>query len=530
MASIKFSDISQQMNLSRIYLLFCLLGGIILTSCFNKNNPSPTKTSKPNIVLFLVDDMGWQDTSVPFWDKRTHFNDLYKTPNMERLASEGMKFTQAYATPVCSPTRISLLTGMNAARHRVTNWTLRKDAMQTAEKNHSELIFPRWNVNGMSPTPLNLAVHADALPFMLQQEGYFTIHAGKAHFGAVDTPAEDPKAIGFDVNIAGCAIGGPGSYLGTNNFSADWRDGDRIWDIPGLEKYHGKDIFLSEVLTIEAKAAMDSALIADKPFFMYMSHYAVHAPIEKDRRFYQKYIDLGLEEVEAKYAALIEGMDKSLGDIMDYLDEKKLTDNTIILFMSDNGGLSVHARGGEPNTHNKPLSSGKGSIHEGGIREPMIVKWPGVVEPNSSNDNYLIIEDFYPTILSMAGIETYNTVQEIDGKSFIPLLSNTASGQTDSRPLFWHYPNNWGPTGPGIGAFSAVRLGDWKLIYYHLEENFELFNIANDIGESDDKAASNADKVEELAEVLTSFLKQVDAQLPTRRSSRKQVSYPMIAE
>lgn len=499
----------------------------ILVSCDQKKRSESIPQNQPNIVLFLVDDMGWQDTSVPFWNKRTPFNDRYQTPNMERLAAEGMKFTQAYATPVCSPTRISLMTGMNAARHRVTNWTLHKDALQPMETNHKELDFPRWNVNGISPTPLNLAVHADALPSMLQKAGYFTIHAGKAHFGAIDTSAENPKAIGFDVNIAGHAAGGPGSYLGENNFSAQWRGGSDVWDIPGLKKYHGQDIFLSEALTLEAKIAMDSAVSKDKPFFMYMSHYAVHAPIEKDKRFFQKYSDMGLDEKEAKYAALIEGMDKSLGDILDYLDEKKITDNTIVLFMSDNGGLSVHARGGEPNTHNKPLSSGKGSIHEGGIREPMIVKWPGVVAPNSSNDNYLIIEDFYPTILSMAGIESYNTVQQIDGESFISLLTNTTSGQTEGRPLFWHYPNEWGPRGPGIGAFSAVRLGDWKLIYYHLNENFELFNIANDIGEADNQAESNPEKVKELADVLTSFLKEVDAQLPVHKSTGEQVSYPM---
>ena len=170
----------------------------------------------------------------------------------------------------------------------------------------------------MSPDPLDLAVHADALPSLLQKAGYYTIHAGKAHFGAIDTPAENPEAIGFDVNIAGHAAGGPGSYLGANNFSANWRGG-----------------------------AMDKAQNEDKPFFMYMSHYAVHAPIEKDERYYQKYLDKGLDEKEASYAALIEGMDKSLGDIMQHLKEKNLMENTIILFMSDNGGLSVHSRGGE---------------------------------------------------------------------------------------------------------------------------------------------------------------------------------------
>lgn len=299
-----------------------------------------------------------------------------------------------------------------------------------------------------------------------------------------------------------------------------------VWDIPGLEKYHGQDMFLSEALTLEAKTAMDSAVNSDEPFFLYMSHYTVHVPLEKDNRFYQKYADMGLDEKEAIYAALVEGMDKSLGDIMDYLEQKKIADNTIILFMSDNGGLSAHGRGGERNTHNKPLSSGKGSIHEGGIREPMIVKWPGQVKANSSNDNYLIIEDFYPTILEMAGVTTYNTVQQIDGKSFLPLLTDTSSGQTEDRPLFWHYPNNWGPKGPGIGSFSAVRQGDWKLIYYHLDESFELFDISKDIGETQNLVKDQPEKVKELSTTLTNFLKEVDAQLPVHKTSGKTVTFP----
>lgn len=502
----------------------------ILASIFNctpKNRNEEIRQIKPNIVLFLVDDMGWQDTSVPFWNEKTPFNELYLTPNMARLAADGMKFTQAYATPVCSPTRVSLMTGMNAARHRVTNWTLHKDALQPMETNHKELSFPKWNVNGISPNAgLDLSVHADALPMLLKKAGYFTIHAGKAHFAAIGTPAEDPRAMGFDINIAGHAAGAPKSYLGTENFGNTAANKNSPWPVPGLEKYHGKDIFLSEALTLEAINAMDSAVNTGDPFFLYMSHYAVHTPIMGDKRFVQKYLDAGLEPVEAKYASLVEGMDKSLGDIMDYLEERKLADKSIILFMSDNGGLSAVARGGKRHTHNKPLSSGKGSIHEGGIREPMIVKWPGAVKPNSTNSNYLIIEDFFPTILALAGITEYGTVQHIDGKSFVPLLTDNTSGQTDERPLFWHYPNEWGPNGPGIGAFSAVRLGDWKLIYYHLNESFELFNIKNDIGETQNMIESNPEKVRELSEILTLYLMEVKAQMPSHKSSGKKVAYP----
>jgi len=480
---------------------------------------------QPNIVLFFVDDMGWQDTSVPFWNQRTAYNDRYRTPNMERLAAEGMKFTQAYATPVCSPTRVSLMTGMNAAKHRVTNWTLRKDALQPMETNHPTLSFPRWNVNGMSAVPGDTnAVHATPLPKILQEAGYFTVHTGKAHFGAIGTPGDNPLNLGFDVNIAGHAAGAPESYLGMENFG-NGKEGKEPWAVPGLEKYHGKDIYLTEALTQESLSALDS-IKGKKPFFLYMAHYAVHTPIMGDKRYLQKYINAALHPTEAKYASMVEGMDKSLGDILDYLEENQLDNNTIILFMSDNGGLSAVARGGERHTHNKPLSSGKGSIREGGIREPMLVKWPGVTPPATTNDNYVIIEDFYPTILEMAGIEKHNTVQEIDGVSFLPLLTDPKSGQTDNRALFWHYPNEWGPSGPGIGAFSAVRLGDWKFIYFYKDQKKELFHIKEDIGETENKILEYPDKAKELANVLSEYLIQAKAQIPSDKKTAVQIPLP----
>ena len=200
------------------------------------------KVPKPNIIVFLVDDMGWQETSVPFFDRITALNRRYRTPNMERMAAHGVKFTQAYASAVCSPSRISLLTGMNAARHRVTNWTLRKNV---SPDNPSPLFDPpNWNLNGVS-TDGNpeRTQRATPLPSLLRGAGYRTIHVGKAHFGAKSTPGENPLNLGFDVNIAGHAAGGPGSYWGEKNFSAAWRTNppDLIWNIPGLEAYHGKN-------------------------------------------------------------------------------------------------------------------------------------------------------------------------------------------------------------------------------------------------------------------------------------------------
>jgi arylsulfatase A-like enzyme len=334
---------------------------------------------------------------------------------MERLADQGMMFTQAYATSVCSPTRVSLMSGMNAVRHRVTNWTLRRNVSQ--DVNHEILCFPECKKNGVQPVDsIERSAYATMLPQILKDNGYFTIHTGKAHFGAMNTPAANPENCGFDVNIAGHAAGGLGSYLGTESFGNKEKGAHTLpWGVPGMEKYHGDSIFLTEALTIEAKKALDKALAANKPFYLYMAHYAVHIPLNADRRFYQKYLDMGLPEPEAKYASMIEAMDKSLVDLMNYLNEKEIADNTIVLFMSDNGGLSASHRAGEPHTHNKPLNSGKGSAYEGGIRVPMIVKWPGKVKPGSESDKMLIIEDFFPTILEMAGLNEYKTVQTVDG-------------------------------------------------------------------------------------------------------------------
>ena len=251
-----------------------------------------TAAERPNILLFLVDDMGWQDTSVPLHAKRTPLNDKFHTPSMERLAASGMKFTQAYSCSVCSPTRVSLITGMNAARHRVTNWTLHKDKGTDAA--HPTLTFPAWNVNGVCSEPgIDRTAVATTLPMLLRNAGYRTIHVGKAHFGAFGTPGADPRNLGFDMNIAGHAAGGPGSYLGEQNFSGQWRRAANIWDVPGLEAYHGRDIFLTEALTIEANKALDRAVADRKPFFLYMAHYAVHVPYAEDKRYYRKYRDAG---------------------------------------------------------------------------------------------------------------------------------------------------------------------------------------------------------------------------------------------
>ena len=499
----------------------------ISTTLYNLPVNGATKNPKEklNIIMFLVDDMGWGDTSVPFWTKRTYLNDRFHTPNMERLASQGMIFTQAYACSVSSPSRTSLMTGMNAARHRVTNWTLNKNI--SVDKLDEKLEFPEWNVNGLQPTDtVTRGVFATTLPQLLRNNGYYTIHCGKAHWGSNNTPGSDPLNLGFDINIAGHAAGAPGSYLGEKNFGNTSKNMiTQPWGVPGLEKYYGDSIYLTEALTREAIHALDKALETKKPFYLYMAHYAVHVPLEPDSRFYQKYILKGLDEREACYASMIESMDKSLGDLMNYLEEKNLNENTVILFMSDNGGLSAHGRGGIPNTHNYPLKSGKGSIYEGGIRVPMIVKWPGKTKPFSICNEYIIIEDFYPTILEIAGIKKYETVQKLDGKSFLPMLSQPGVRSSNSD-LIWHYPNNWGVSGPGIGTYSSIRSGDWKLIYWYQNQNFELYNIKEDIEEKSNLFKEKPLIAKKLAKRLGKYLKTVDAQRPILKNNSKPAPWP----
>ena len=467
----------------------------------------------PNIILFYVDDMGWQDCSVPFHTEETRLNRTYHTPHMEILAEEGMKFTQAYACAVCSPSRISLMTGMNAARHQVTNWTLRKD--KSPDPQHPLITPPVWNMNGMTQgEEVPLTTRAITLPQILKQSGYRSIHVGKAHFGARGTPGENPLNLGFDVNIAGHAAGGPGSYYGKYDFSADWRDGNLIWDVPGLDKYHGEDIFLTEALTREAKREIDRAVHDKKPFYLYLSHYTIHAPWEKDDRFYQKYLDAGLSEFDATYASMIEGMDHSLGAIMEKLKKHGIWENTILIFMSDNGQHRQAAL-------NKPLRGHKLQPYEGGIRVPLIVHWPGHTRAGSTSKQYVIVEDLFPSILEMARVDLRNhIIQEVDGLSFVPYLENPEK-RDNTRPLYWHFPHTYDQF-----PYSAVRRGDWKLIYRHLDQSLELYNLSLDLEESHNLAGEENTIRRELATLLSDHLRKAEAGMPVLSKNNKPVPYP----
>ncbi|MCX6331749.1 MAG: sulfatase [Bacteroidetes bacterium] len=471
---------------------------------------------RPNIILFLVDDMGWMDSAVPFGDSVYALNKIFTTPNMQLLAKEGVKFTNAYATPVCTPTRTSILTGMNATRHGVTNWT-------SPVKNNStdaiddQFTGANWNMNGVNIDSIT------TYPQLLKQAGYYTIHVGKAHWGPAGTPMSNPLNLGYMVNIAGHAAGHPQSYYGMDNYG-NIPNKTSYQAVPDLSNYHGTDTNLTEALTLEAIKSLEAPIRLKIPFYLNMAHYAVHVPIQPDVRFYQSYLEKGLDTANAKYASMVASMDKSLGDIMKFLTAKNIANNTIIIFMSDNGGLSLSgARGPKSHVQNLPLRAGKGSLYEGGIRVPMIVKWPKIAKPNTKNNQYIIAEDFFPSILEMAGLSQTTTLQKVDGKSFVPYLKN--QNLTDSnRYLIWHYPNKWiDEDGPAINYTSAVRKGNWKLIYNLRNGHTSLYNLANDLGEYNDISKNNPLITKQLTLYLKQTLEKNKSPMPFYKSNSKKV-------
>lgn len=490
--------------------------------------PPISAADRPNILLFMVDDMGWQDTSVPFADSISSYNRMFRTPNMQRLADSGMKFTSAYASPISSPTRCSLITGANNARHRVTNWTLHRG--RTTDDTNDTIGVPDWNYNGISRVDgIDHTFRGASFVEDLRRAGYHTIHVGKAHWGAIDTPGEDPHHWGFETNIAGSAAGGLSTYLSEQNYGHD-AEGNPVspFALEDLDKYWGTGTFATEALTQEAIKTLDKARRYNQPWFMYMSHYAVHVPIDRDPRYYQNYIDRGLGPKDAAYASLVEGMDKSLGDLLDWIEANDAADNTIVIFMADNGGLAAAPewRDGELHTQNSPLRSGKGSLLEGGVREPLIIRWPGHTEAGSTTDRYVMIEDFFPTILEMAGVESATSSEApVDGISFVPLIDGSADPSAD-RALIWNFPNIWGLRGPGIDLSCAIRRGPWKLIYNYASGEKELYNIEKDLGEITNLVNAYPDITERLSGELGDTLRKLDAQRPYVKSTGLPCPWP----
>lgn len=467
----------------------------------------------PNIVVFLVDDMGVMDTSVPFLadscgQPLPHpLNSWYRTPNMQRLAGRGVRFSQFYANSVSSPSRTSLLTGQSAARHGVTNWIY-------SESDNRNTYGPYdWNWQGLDSN-----VHT--LPRMLSERGYRTIHVGKAHFGPFGSQGEDPLNLGFDVNVAGCSIGEPGSYYGRDGYGL--YGGSRARAVPDLERFHGSDTFLTDALTAVAKEKISEALEDGVPFFLNMAHYAVHWPFMPDGRYAGNYTDSVFGRDASCFASLIESMDRSLGELLDFLEEKGIAEETLVIFLGDNG--SDAPLGDERGySSSAPLRGKKGTEFEGGMRVPFIVSWASPESGNRVQERLRIpcgelrtqfgtIMDIYPTLAAVTGSEVPEG-HVLDGHDLGRIISEGTD--TAHHDIFMmHFPHEHRGK-----YFTVYREGDWKLIYYWSPENPEnagcsLYNLNMDPFETNDMAGEYSDVAMELLRRMSARLEREGASYP----------------
>jgi arylsulfatase A-like enzyme len=501
---------------------------IALLAIFSITLPSTTNASQaqPNIVVFLVDDMGVMDTSVPFLTdaagqpKRYPLNDYYRTPSMERLAAQGIRLNNFCAMSVCSPTRISIMTGQNAARHRTTQW------IKPANNNRGPLGPPDWNWQGLGNDSVTLAR-------LLQQAGYRTIHVGKGHFGPKGSEGSEPLNLGFDVNVAGNSFGSPGSYYGEKNYGRGSSN-----PVPHLEKYHGTETFLTEALTLEANSRVTAAVQANEPFYLYMSHYAVHAPFNSDPRFAANYENSGKPKRAQAFATLIEGMDKSLGDILDHLESLGVAENTLVLFLGDNGSDAPLGHQHEVACA-APLRGKKGAHYEGGMRVPFIAAWAKPAEENAHQQRLPIpagaiqpqlaaVQDLFPTLLKFAGIDTPEN-HIVDGSDLTKLLSGEPDEARDETFLM-HFPHS-----PHRSTyFTSYRDGDWKVIYHYFPSNvsdgshYQLFNLADDPFESTDLAAEQPDRLRSMMQSLIASLEHHYALYPVEREDSPTAVRPRL--
>jgi arylsulfatase A-like enzyme len=453
---------------------------------------------QPNIVFILIDDMGWTDLGC-------YGSTYYETPNLDRLAAEGMRFTDACAAcPVCSPTRASIMSGKYPARVGVTNFIVKG-----GHQARGRLID--------APYIDHLPAEEISLARALAAGGYRTWHVGKWHLG---DDSFEPQHHGFDVNVGGGRPGMPGCGY----FSP--------WTLPHLEDGPEGE-YLTDRLTDEAIKLIRAN--DDTPFFLYMSHYAVHVPIQAKadlvERFRQKAADAGLDQLKTfeegelfpcehkkdsrvtrrllhsdpEYAAMVNNLDWNIGRLLDALAATGVADNTIVIFTSDNGGLATAE--GSP-TCNAPLAEGKGWMYEGGTREPLLVRWPGVVAPGSTCDVPVTSPDFYPTLLAAAGLPAMPD-QHVDGESLMPLL--TGEGRLQREAIYWHYPH-YGNQGGTPGC--SMRAGDWKLIEFFEDGRLELYNLRDDIGEDHDLAAAQPERVAAMHAKLVAWRESVEALIP----------------
>ena len=450
-----------------------------LLALFQGMSGEPARAAEaqpPNIVFILIDDLGWADSGC-------YGSKFYQTPNIDQLAAQGMKFTDAYAAcPVCSPTRASIMTGKYPARLHLTDW-LPGRPDQPSQK----LLRPAFR----QELPLEEITVAKSL----KAAGYVTASIGKWHLGGAGF---GPQQQGFDVNIAGDHTGTPLSYF------APFKN--QLRTMPGLEKSEPGE-YLTDRLTAEAEKFIEQNQA--KPFFLYLPHYAVHTPLTGKADLIAKYQALTptTEQTNAVYAAMIESMDDSVGRILRKLDALKLSEHTIVIFTSDNGGLAVREGARTPATSNAPLREGKGFMYEGGLRVPLIVKWPGVVRPGSVCATAVSSVDFHPTILGLVNLKPA-AGQVMDGVSLKPLLQET--GELKREALYWHYPHYANQGGkPG----GAIRDGDFKLIEFYEDGHLELYNLKDDVGERTNLAEKLPQQALRMEQKLDAWRRAVKAQM-----------------
>jgi arylsulfatase A-like enzyme len=456
---------------------------------------------RPNFVFILADDFGYMDIGA------NNPKTFYETPHIDRLASQGMRFTDGYAAcPVCSPTRASILIGQYPARCGVTDYINGSGGNQPEHWKRNTKLLP-------APYLDRLPLDAVTIAEVLKAAGYATFFAGKWHLGPKGFWPDDQ---GFDINKGGCAWGMPS---GGNRYFSPYGNPTLADGPPGE---HLPDRLASETVRfIQASR--------DRPFFAYLSFYSVHIPLMARKDLEQKYLakkrtlqiegplfgkegeqKVRLVQEHAVYAAMVEAMDQAVGKVLAALDRLGLAERTVVIFMSDNGGLSTAE--GWP-TSNLPLRAGKRWLYEGGIREPMLIRWPGATRPGSVCRVPVASVDFFPTIVEMAGLP--RTPQPIDGVSLVPLLKG---GTMDRGPIFWHYPH-YGNQGGRPGG--AVRDGDYKLIQWFGEgdDDVELYNLREDIGEHHNLAAKQPDKAAQLLRELKEWQNSLRVKFPTPNPS-----------
>lgn len=447
-----------------------LLGSVLLVLAVANTVCGADAPRPPNIILILADDLGWTDLSC-------QGSKSYRTPHLDRLATEGVRFTTAYsACTVCSPTRAAVLTGQYPARLHITDW------IAGHKRPFAKLSVPEWT--------MHLPPETTTIAEVLAAAGYATLSIGKWHLG---DEKYGPLTHGFQTNIGGNDKGQPPSYFfpyERNNIQ-----------LPGLSK-GAEGEYLTDRLTDEALSWIEQQ---KSPFFVYFPHYAVHTPLQAPAAAIEEAkgrIQPGNPQQNPTYAAMIENLDQNIGRLLAKLGEWKLAENTIVVFTSDNGGLTLRDI-----TSNLPLRAGKGSAYEGGVRVPLLIRYPAAVKPAVSDSPVLSI-DLLPTLLDLAGIAPAPALS-MDGVSLAGVLKGE---EKLARELFWHYPH-YHPG--GATPYSAVRSGDWRLIEFFEDNHVELYNLKQDVAEKNDLAAKETSKRDELRARLKTWRTSVGAQLPT---------------